>query len=267
MKRTKWLYTLLICAVIFASSSCLFGCGSSSSNGGENGDETGSTLTGDVTSFTASLATEKKSFFAQIKDFFSSIAYAAASGVTVTVGNVSAITDASGNFTLENIATGDQTVTFTEGSSSATYSLDGVAAGETFTLHEINVDGTTVSTAHTGTWTGTMTMDIFTGTPVEVDFTLTITAGGNSISGGMVIDEGGLGEIGTFSGTETGTILDARWTLTSPDSEGCLLSGPLTGTFDGNTLTGNEPIDDAGDCSLQPGDDDPDSHPFTLTKT
>ncbi len=83
----------------------------------------------------------------------------------------------------------------------------------------------------------------------------------------MNIDEGGLGEVGTFSGTETGTILDARWTLTEPDGEGCLLSGPLTGTFDGNTLTGNEPIDDAGDCPLQPGDDDPNSHPFTLTKS
>jgi len=238
-------------------------CGSGSSNGGGG---TGATLTGTVNNFTATLAVEKKSLFAQIKDFFLSKASAQTAGITVSVGSLSTTTDSSGHFTLSDIPEGSSTITFTQGGNSATYTLAGVAAGETFTLNDIDIVGSAVSTAHTGTWTGIMTMNIFTDTPVDVAFTLTIAAGGNSISGNMFIDEGGLGEVGTFSGTETGTILDARWANTVPDSEGCILSGPLTGTFDGNTLTGNEPIDDAGSCPLQPGDDDPDSHPFTLTK-
>lgn len=259
MNKIKLSGMFLIIALLVSA------CGSSSSNNDNGNGGSGATLTGDVASFVASLKTEKKSLFAQIKDLIFPIAYAAASGVTVTVGDETTTTDADGNFTLSNIETGDQTITFTQGSDSATYSLDDVDADETFTLNDVSIAGTTVSTEHTGTWTGIMTMDIFTGSPVDVTFTLTITAGGNSISGGMVIDEEGFGEVGTFSGTETGTTLNARWENTEPDEEGCMLAGPLTGTFDGDTLTGNEPIDTSS-CGVQPGDDDPDSHPFTLTK-
>lgn len=275
MKINKYLYVFMMCILMFGSSAYLLGCGSSSggASGGGSGTDTvdagstsGATLTGTVDSFTAALGTENKTLFARIKDFLLSIAFAQTSDITVTLGDVSATTSSAGGFTITNVPIGDQTVTFTHGSTSAEYLLSDVIADETFTLNDIDVDGTTVATAHTGTWTGTMIMDTFTGEPQEVDLTLTITAGGNAISGGMFIDEAGFDEVGTFSGIETGTALNARWALTSPDAEGCLLAGPLTGTFDGDTLTGNEPIDDAGDCPLWPGDDDPESHPFTLTK-
>jgi hypothetical protein len=249
----------IVLTIVLLASAC-----GGSSGGGGGGGGTGATLTGTVQEFTAALETEKKTLFARIKDFLLPKSFAAVGGVTVSIGNQSTTTDGSGSFTLNDIPVGDQTVTFTQNSASATYSLMDVLAGETFTLNNVDVDGSTVSTAHTGTWTGTMTMDIFTGTPQEVDFTLTITAGGNSISGGMNVDEDGLGEVGTFSGTENGTTLNARWVIPH-DGEGCRLAGPLTGTFDGDTLTGNEPIDESS-CGLEPGDDDPDSHPFTLTK-
>ena len=260
MTINKWIYVFAICVLMFGFSVCQLGCGSSSGDddggdgGGGGGTATGATLTGTVDEIGAAMVIGGNT--------------RAASGVTVSIGDESTTTGADGSFTLNDIPTSDeaQDVTFTDGTTTAVYSLTGVGENETFTLNGIDVDGSTVSTAHTGTWSGIMTMDVFTDTPVDVTFTLTIDAGGNSISGGMSIDDEGLHEVGTFSGTENGTTLDARWALTEPDAEGCLLAGPLTGTFDGNTLEGNEPIDDPGDCELFPGDDDPDSHPFTLTK-
>jgi hypothetical protein len=92
--------------------------------------------------------------------------------------------------------------------------------------------------------------------------TLTISAGGNALSGTMTVavDEG---ESGTFSGTENGSTIEATYTLTGTN---CTLSGPLTGTFSGNTLAGNAPITEDS-CGLEPGDEDEDSHPFTLTQS
>jgi len=275
MKIRNVFYSVIMCILMISFGSYLAGCGSSSSTGGDSGGSgdnadaggaSGSTLSGTVVTFTAALGAERKSLYAQIKDFLLPAASAQTSDVTVTVGDAAVTTDSHGSFTITDVPVGNQTVTFAQGSSTATYALADIVADETFTLNDINVDGTAVSTAHTGTWTGTMIMDSFTGSPVEVELTLIITAGGNSISGDMFIDEEGFDEVGTFSGTETGTVLDARWTNTAPDAEGCILAGPLTGTFDGDTLTGNEPIDEST-CGVEPGDDDPDSHPFTLTKS
>jgi len=156
----------------------------------------------------------------------------------------------------------DCSVTFTQGSSSATYTLTDVDENEAFTLNSVAIDGSSVSTAHTGTWTGTITMDGENGEDQEYTMNLVISAGGNAISGAMSIPE--LGESGSFSGTETGSVLDATWNLTS--TGGCIMSGPLTGTFSGNTLNGNEPVT-ADSCGLEPGDEDADGHAFTLTKS
>jgi len=207
-------------------------CGSSGSSNG--GIDSGATLQGDVNTFTASLNVEKKSFFVQIKDFLLSSTFAAVSDVTVAVGDQTTTTDAAGDFTLSNIDTGNQTVTFTQGANSATYSLDGVDVGDTFTLNDVNIDGTEVSTELTGTWTGTIDLgDQLYG------LTMVINANGNSLSGTMVVDEDD--ERGTFSGTENGNVLvDASWEST--ELGGCMLSGPLTGTFSGDTLEGNAPI-------------------------
>lgn len=252
MKKNKTFYSL-ICLLVLGSGLYLLGCGGSGSRGGSGS----ATLTGTVNTFTAALETEKKTMFAQIMDFIFSKAYAAASGVTVSVGGQSATTDLSGSFTINNISSGDQTVTFTSGSSGETYSLKDVDAEETFTLNDISVSSGQVTTEHTGTWTGTIEAD----DPGDAlwAMTLTIGANGNSLSGTMTTG----GETGSFSGTETGTSLDATYTLSDGS---CTLSGPLTGTFSGTTLSGNAPVT-ADTCGLQPGDDDPDGHPFTLTKS
>lgn len=246
--KKKYLLGVTVIGFVF-----IMGCGGSSGGGGGG---TGATLTGTVNTFTAALETEKKSFFARIKDFLLPTATAQASGVTVTVGNQSTTTDANGSFTLSDIPEGNNTVTFTQNSASADYSLMGVAEGETFTLNDVNVNGATITTAHTGTWTGTI--DLGDGT---YTMTMTIAANGNSLSGTLVVE--GVDERGTFSGVENGTNIEASYEVHDPND--CFLNGPLTGTFSGNTLEGNAPVTEDS-CGLQPGDDDPDSHAFTLTK-
>jgi len=216
----------------------------------------GATLTGSVSTFTVALNTEKKSLFTRMGEFILPKAMAAVEGVTVSVGDLSITTDTMGNFTLNNIDTGDQNVTFTQDSDSATYTLKGVDAGETFTLNNISINGTAVSSEHTGTWTGPITM----GDDVTYTMTMTIAANGNSMSGTLSVVE--LGEQGTFSGTEDGAKITATYNVSGT----CVITGPLTGTFSGNTLVGNAPIT-TDSCGLEPGDQDEDSHPFTLTKS
>lgn len=122
---------------LFLTSALLTGCGGGGGGGGGGGAGVGANLTGTVESFTAALEIEKNPMFAKIKGLLFSTAFAQASGVTVSVGGQSTTTDANGHFTINNIPTGDQTVTFTQGSTSATYSLNGVQAGEIITLNGI----------------------------------------------------------------------------------------------------------------------------------
>lgn len=228
MRKNKALYSLLICLMVFGSG-FLFGCsGSSSSSSGGSGS---ATLTGTVNIFTAALETEKKTMFAQIRDFIFSKAYAAVSGVTVSVGGQSDTTDSSGSFTVSNISTGDQTVTFTSGSSSETYSLNDVDSGETFTLNNISVSSGQVTTEHTGTWTGTITFSDGTET-----LTMTISANGNSVSGTMTTSE--RTEV-TYTGTENGSSMDGTYIVVS-DPDGCAgEEGTFSGTFSGTTFSGS----------------------------
>ena len=237
----------------------LTACGGGGSGGGVGGSETtGSTLTGHVATYTATLDITKKTLFAQIRDFIFSPAHAQVTGVEVLVGDQSTTTDADGNFTLNDIPTGDQTVTFTQGSSSATYSLEDVVAGGTYTLNDIEVDGDGVSTEHTGVWSGPI--DLGDG---EYTMTMTIAANGNALTGELVVE--GVDEAGHFDGTENGSsLVNTTYSVTSLD--GCVLGGPITGTFSGDTLEGNAPIT-SDTCGLGPGDENPDSHHFTLTKT
>jgi len=253
----KSIYLIKRLGVVLGIVLMMAACGGSDDDD-DGGGSTGATLTGDVVSFTASLNVEKKTFLALFKEFLFPYATAQVSGVTVTVGDHSTTTGADGSFTLNDIDVGDQTVTFTEGGNSATYALNGVDTEETFTLNDVTIEGTTVSTALTGTWTGQIELD----DGVFYTMTMTINANGNSLSGTLIVEEED--ESGTFSGTENGSVLeDATYEVTSLD--GCVLSGPLTGTFSGTTLTGNAPVT-ADTCGLQPGDQDPDGHPFTLTK-
>ena len=250
---------LLICLIMFASGPYLSGCGSSSSGGGGGGTDSGSTLTGTVDSFTASLSPRKDSFYTRLRNILLRDAYAATSGVTVTVGSKSDTTDSTGAFEISNISTGNQTVTFEHDGDTASYSLQSVTAGETYTLNDTTISGTTVSTANTGTWTGTIEM---ADGDDEVTYTLTlmIAAGGNSLSGTMTVPE--LGEKGSFTGTEDGSTITAEYEITGTN---CTLTGPITGTFDGDTLEGNAPVT-TDSCGLEPDDDDPEGHAFTLTK-
>ena len=183
-------------------------CGGSSGGGGGG---TGATLTGTVASFSASVN-------------------AAVGGVTVSIGSLSTTSGSDGSFTLSNIPTGDQTVVFADGGSSANYALEGVANDETFTLNTVMVDGTQITTEHTGTWEGTIySSDI----GMTLPLTMTIGANTNAFTGTA---NNNMGDVWTLVGTENGTSVSGRATVVEgpcvPDY------GDFTGTFADGTLSG-----------------------------
>jgi hypothetical protein len=262
MEKAMNIFHITKFGAVLITALLISGCGGSSSTTSSTTTtaDSGTTLTGTVDTFTASLVKEKKSFYVRIKEYLLSKAVAATSDVTVTVGDDSTTTASDGTFTLSNISTGDQTVTFTQGSTSATYLLDDIDESETYTLNDVSIADETVSTANTGVWIGTITMGDGDD-DVEYDMTLTISAGGNAFSGTLSVDVDG-GESGTFSGTENGSTIEATYSVTG---NSCTLTGPITGTFSDDTLEGNAPVT-TDTCGLEAGDEDEDGHAFTLTK-
>ncbi len=215
----------LIAAILLLSS--VAACGGSSGGGGGG---TGATLTGTVASFTASLDVEKKSFFARLKDLILPQADAAVAGVTVSIGSLSTTSGADGSFTLSDIPTGNQTVVFAEGGSSANYALEGVAENETFTLSTVQVDGTVITTEHTGTWEGTIySSDI----AMTLPLTMTIGANTNAFTGQA---NNNMGDVWDLVGTENGTSVSGRATVVEGPCVGDY--GDFTGTFNGDMLSG-----------------------------
>lgn len=262
MKKNKAIYSLMG-VLVLVTSLYIVGCGggsSSSSSGGSSSNSSLATLTGTVNTFTAALETEKKTMFAQIKDFIFSKAYAVERDIVVSVGEQSATTDSDGRFTINNVPTGDQTVTFTRDSVSATYSLKDVDAGETFTLDEISVSAGTVTTAHTGSWTGTL----FNNTTGMNDIiVMTIQANGNTLSGSgtSIHPDSGFEAQFTFEGTENGSTADGSYNVNTacPGESGTFaitFSGSNTGTLVFTIVTSNQelcPTPDGISGTLSPG--------------
>jgi hypothetical protein len=231
----KWVrragYSIVAAASLFA-----VGCGGAGGgNPASPGTVTasGATLTGQIVSFTVAWQTEPKGFLADLMDFVFPTAHAAQAGVTVSVGSVSTTTDSAGRFTLGNIPTGDQVVTFAEGSNSASYTLMGVEPNETIVLNGTSIAGSTVTTVHTGSWVGTATTD---GEPGTVSVTLTIAANANAVEGTIDLDDGW--EVISWSGTENGTSVSGSF-HTVESGAGCTGEhGTFSGSFDGSTVSG-----------------------------
>lgn len=246
------------CSIVVAASLCAAGCGGGGSTptSPEAAPGLGATLTGRIVSFTVAWRKPAPTgLLAALVDLALPTAHAAVLGVTVSVGGVSTTTDAAGRFSLANIPTGDQVVTFTQGSSSATYSLQGVEPNETFALDGTSITGPTVTTEHTGSWAGTATTD---GDPRTVSLTLEIAANGNAIEGTLDIDDGW--EVISWSGTENGTSASGTF-RTVASTAGCSgEEGTFEGSFDGSTMRGTwRETKTVGDCQLNQGT-------FTLNK-
>lgn len=215
--ETKW--AILLVALILCTAAC----------SDDDSSTSGATVTGTVSSFVAALDVKNETMLAKIKKFLSPRALAQASGVTVSIGNQSATTDASGNFELLNISPGDQVVTFTQNSSSATYSLKDVDANETFTLNSIQISGSVITTEHTGTWTGTISSSDLGAT---LPMTATIAANGNTLNATATNGS----DTWNITGTENGTSIEGTSEVTGGP---CVGDGAtFSGTFSDNTFNG-----------------------------
>jgi len=227
------------CSVVAAVSLFAAACGGggSSPTSPNAGPVSGATLTGQIVSFDplAWRPAEPRGFLAALLDFACPTAHAAVPGVNVSVGGVSTTTDSAGRFTLPNVPTGDQIVTFAQGSSSATYALQGVEANETFVLNGTSIAGPTVTTEHTGSWVGTATSN-GSGRTGGHPVTLGIAANGNIVEGTVDIDHGW--EVISWSGTENGTSVSGSYRTVSSGAGCAGEEGTFSGSFDGSTVSG-----------------------------
>jgi hypothetical protein len=160
----------------------------------------------------------------------------AVSGVTVAIGSKTAETDATGSFSLLNIPTGDQVVTFSKDDAIGTYFLADVEPGETFLLDEIQYSGGNVATKHTGTWVGTGG-STDPGSQGQIALTMIIAQNGNAISGTASVEPPDNSVWNIVDATETGHSVSGRMEVVSSDSD-CASGGTFEGTFVANTLEG-----------------------------
>jgi len=248
MKKRFWILMIAIAVLAVIN---LTGCGGAS----PGGSNSGTTLRGTVETFTASNNVRRDSFFATVKNFILRSAGAQVSGVTVSIDDgPSDTTNASGEFTLNNIPTGGIEVNFTEGAKSAMYLLNEVGSNETYVLNDINISGSDVNTAHTGTWDGTLTSTRHG----ELTMQLTLAASNNTFSGEVYDGSDpdflwAMEEVNENGTSLSGTFEDTGATSCTGDT------GTLEGDFDGATLTGTFTYP-AGNCPA-------DSGTFTLTKS
>lgn len=155
-------------------------------------------------------------------------------GVTVSVGTRSAVTDAAGNFSLADIAVGDQTVTFSRDAATGTYLMRDIEPGETFFLDQVQYSGGQIMTKHTGTWVGTAdSHDPQSVSLIAVE--LVLNASGNSLTGTAAAEPET--SLWTMAGTETGFTVDGTLSLVISES-GCSADMTFEGTFVADTLSG-----------------------------
>lgn len=244
MKKQNWInwrmsktFTFMVVWLLVCS------CGGDGGDSSSNSVGTGSTLHGNIKSVAVP-----------------SIQIAEVGGLTISIGDLVATTDEEGNFMIENIPTGDQTVQFEGKGISAFYDLIDIEEKQSFVLRDVEIDGDQVLTEHTGTWTGTAGSTDPGGSDGQIAFTMEIEANGNEIKGtGMLVGSPD-NSIWSVEGTETGIKIKGRFELESSASE-CATGATFEGIFDGNTIDGSftemDPPDGCGD---------PESGTFTLEK-
>jgi hypothetical protein len=197
-------------------------CGDDDSGPDEN--QTGASLQGRVVAFDAS----------QMAVAPFALASFGTPGVQVEIGSKSTETDAAGNFGLQDIALGDQTVTFSLGDAAGTYIMRDIEPGEAFFLDEIQYSAGNIVTKHTGTWAGTAdSNDPDSVDPIDVE--LVLEENGNRLTGTARAQP----EISTWTleGTETGFAVEGTLTLVNSES-GCTADMEFGGTFVADTLSG-----------------------------
>jgi hypothetical protein len=215
-----------------ASTMLWVGCGD---DGTGPGERTGATLRGQIVQFGAQDNADEASF--QVLEAGPGLkrAFAPVSGVTVTVGDKSDVTDEDGNFSVTDIPLEDPTAVFSGSGIQAPYTVTGLEENATVQLNGVQVVNGSVTTEHTGIWVGTAGSSD-PGSAGQIAFTLIISANGNALTGtGSVVPPDA--SVWTMSGFETGTTVDGTMTLVSSNSS-CATGGNFTGTFSADTLSG-----------------------------
>ena len=228
--RDRSRYGVLLLAFCLSLSAA---CGDDDS--GPDEGQTGASLQGTVVAFDAGQATVLPAYLAAV----------GTPGVTVAIGSKSTETDAEGNFSLNHIAVGDQTVAFSLGDATGPYLMRDIDPGETFFLDQIQYSGGLVSTKHTGTWVGTAdSNDPDSQALITVEMVL--NASGNTLTGSATAEPEA--NVYTVDGTETGFAVDGSLNLVSSASE-CSADMDFWGTFVADTLTGTfTELDPPSDC-------------------
>ena len=228
--RDRSRYGVLLLAFCLSLSAA---CGDDDS--GPDEGQTGASLQGTVVAFDAGQATVLPAFLAAV----------GTPGVTVAIGSKSAETDADGNFNLDHIAVGDQTVAFSLGDATGAYLMRDIEPGETFFLDQIQYSGGLVSTKHTGTWVGTAdSHDPDSQALITVEMVL--NASGNTLTGSATAEPEA--NVYTVDGTETGFAVDGSLDLVSSASQ-CSVDMDFWGTFVADTLSGTFlEVDPPSDC-------------------
>jgi hypothetical protein len=209
------------------------GCGDD--DPGPDDSQTGASLQGTVVAFDAGQAAVVPALLAAV----------GTPGVRVAIGSKSTETDAAGNFSLDDIAVGDQTVAFSRDDATGAYLMRDIEPGETFFLDQIQYSGGQIVTKHTGTWVGTADST----DPESVGLIaleMVLNASGNSLTGSATAEPET--SIYTVNGTETGFSVDGSFTVVSSDSQ-CTADVSFEGTFVADTLSGTfVEVDPPADC-------------------
>jgi len=215
---------LILIGVFFIFLSC-------GSDGGESGSgsvETGATLQGNIKSVTTT-----------------SIQIADVGDITVSIGDLENTTDEEGNFMIENIPIGDQTIQFEGNGVSTFYDLIDIEEQEAFVLRDLEINDDEVSTEYTGTWEG------YGGSTKEgshgddLDLIMKIRTNSNEISGTIELKEGAPDKsIWRVDGNVSWNQIKRRnqiegtfWLKKESDS-GCASDAEFYGLFNGNTVDG-----------------------------
>jgi hypothetical protein len=209
---------LLVVACIWLCASC------GDDDPGPDENQTGATLQGTVVAFEGDQA-------AMVPV---SLASVGTPGVSVEIGSKSTETDAAGNFSLHDIAIGDQTITFSRGDAAGTYLMRDIEPGEAFLLDEIQYSGGNIVTKHTGTWVGTADSHDPDSSDL-IDVEIVLNESGNSLTGTASAQPES--SAWTLDGTETGFTVEGTLTLVSSES-GCTADMEFGGTFVADTLSG-----------------------------
>jgi hypothetical protein len=208
------------------------GCGD---DGTGPGERTGATLRGQIVQFGAQNNADEASF--QVLESSPGLkrAFAPVSGVTVTVGDQSDVSDANGNFSVNDIPLNDPTAVFSGSGDSGSYNVTGLEPNTTIQMNGVQVINGNVTTEHTGTWVGTAGSSD-PGSAGQIAFTLIISANGNALTGsGSVAPPDA--SVWDMEGFETGILVEGTMDLVTSNSV-CATGAKFNGIFVADTLSG-----------------------------